>query len=501
MVSPSLSGSAGDVEQRWTPRLVISLLSIVLLLEMLAISYIMIATALPSIAAHYETTQGAWLLTSFLLLGAVAAPLVGKLADLHGKRKMLLACVALALLGSLVSALALTYGVLIVGRALTGFLVPCLFLSYSLIRDVFPAKTIALAVSIATSGMGIIAIPAPYITGWLVDGWGFRAIFWFAVIALVVLGGLIFATTEESPVRLQSKLDLVGATLLGAGVAGILVGVSFGPTWGWASGSTLAYLIGGIVLVVSWLVSAGVVAEPLIDIKVLRQRSVAFTVTAAGFMYGVSGLFTMLLPMLVMTPAMLGLGYGFGVDAKGTALFQTPTGLFTVVGGVIVGLLVGRGARPRMTLAAGAVSAGLGCGFAAFSHDSKGLLILFSALVGLGMGLGYASIPNLLIEAVPPQLQASTASIAGVFQSVFPAVLPVIAFTVMNNSYIAQLPPQVMQALPPGTVMYTSDGFKVAYLIAAGAAVACLLAALALPSRIRQVGSPETADDLVDVVA
>jgi len=500
MVSPSLPGSTGDVDQRWTPRLVISLLSIVLLLEMLAISYIMIATALPSIAAHYQTTQGAWLLTSFLLLGAVAAPLVGKLADMHGKRKMLLVCVALALVGSLVSAVAPSYGVLIVGRALTGFLVPCLFLSYSLIRDVFPAKTVALAVSIATSGMGIIAIPAPYITGWLVDGWGFRSIFWFAVIALVVLGGLIFATTKESSVRVRSRLDLVGAVLLGAGVAGILVGVSFGPTWGWSAGSTLGFLLGGIVLVVAWLVSASVIAEPLIDIKVLRERSVAFTVTAAGFMYGVSGLFTMLLPMLVMTPGMLGLGYGFGVDAKGTALFQTPIGLFTMIGGVIVGVLVGRDARPRMTLAAGAVSAALGCGLAAFSHDSKGLLIVFGSLVGLGMGLGYASIPNLLIEAVPPQLQASTASIAGVFQSVFPAVLPVIAFTVMNNSYIAQLPPQVMQALPPGTVMYTSDGFKAAYLIAAAAAVACLLAALALPARIRQIGSPESVDDEIVTV-
>ncbi|EGD53832.1 MFS transporter [Gordonia neofelifaecis] len=488
MVSPSLGApTAGAPDQRWTPRLVISLASIVLMLEMLSISYIMIATALPSISKHYQTTQGAWLLTAFLLFGAMVAPLLGKLADLHGKRLVLLIAVFGAALGSLISAVAPSYGVLIVGRALTGFLVPCLFLSYSLIRDVFPPKTIALAVSIATSGMGLIAIPAPFITGWLVDGFGFRAIFWFALIALVVLGTLIRLTTPESPVRQQARLDIIGAVLLGAGIAGVLVGVSFGPTWGWAAASTLTYLIGGIILIGAWLVSASVLKEPLVDIKVLRQRSVAFTVTAAGCIYGVSGLYTMLLPMLVMTPAMLGLGYGFGTTAEGTAIFQAPLGLFTVLGGVIVGVLVGRAnAKPRMMMAAGAVSAGIGCTLTAFSHDSKGLIILFGAFVGLGMGLGYAAVPNLLIEAVPPQLQASTASIAGVFQSIFPAILPVIAFAVMNNSYIAVFPPEVAQMLQ-GAVMYTSDGYKVAYLIAAATAVLCLVCALALPSRIKQL--------------
>lgn len=470
-------------DDSWTPRLAISLVSIVLLLEMLTISYIMIATALPSIAKHYQTTQGAWLLTAFMLIGAVAAPLVGKLADLYGKRRLLLICIAIAAVGSLISALAPSYGVLILGRALTGLLVPCLFLSYSLIRDVFPAKTVALAVSLSTSGMGLIAIPAPFITGWLVDGFGFRAIFWFFVIALVILGVLIFVTTAESAVRAATRLDLLGAVLLGVGVAGVLAGVSFGPDWGWTSAATLACLIGGVALIVGWLVSASVLSEPLIDIAVLRQRSVAFTVTAAGCMHGVSGLFTMMIPMLVMTPAVLGLGYGFGVDAEGTAIFQAPIGVFCVLGGLIVGLAVGRNVRPRLLMAAGAISAGLGCAFMAFSHTDKLLIIVFSGLVGLGMGLGYAAVPNLLIEAVPPQLQASTASVVGVSQSIFPAILPVIAFTVMNNSHIAPLAPE----LTGGAVLYTSDGYRVAFLIAAGAAVACLLAALALPSRIRQV--------------
>ncbi|MFC4603875.1 MFS transporter [Rhodococcus kronopolitis] len=489
---PPSAVESGPSAGRWSPRLVFSLASIVLLLEMLAVSYMMISMALPSIAMHYQTAQGAWLLTSFLLFGAVTAPLIGKLADMHGKRKLLLMCVAGAAVGSLISAVAPSYGVLILGRALTGLLVPCLFLSYSLIRDVFPAKTIALAVSIATSGMGLIAIPAPFITGWLIDNHGFRSIFWFFVIGLVVLGGMILASTEESPVRLRSRLDLVGAVLLGAGIAGVLVAVSFGPTWGWRDGATLAYLLGGVALLVAWLVSARKVREPLIDLDVLGRRPVLLTAIGAGFTYGASGLFTILLPMMAMTPAVMGLGYGFGVSAEGFAIFQAPIGLMVVIGGVLVGMLVGRSVRPRPLLVIGLLGMALGFALTAMIHDDKALLIAFAGIFGTGMGMAYASIPNLLIEAVPPQLQASTASIVGVFQSVFPAVLPVIAFTVMNNSYIAPIPLELTQ----GAILYTDQGFTVAFAIGAVAALLGACVALMLPRRIVQVsvpGSPKEA--------
>ncbi|MFE3292758.1 MFS transporter [Rhodococcus sp. NPDC059234] len=506
MVAPAHSGSAGsppqdpNAPQRWTPRLIFSLASIVLVLEMLAISYMMISMAQPAISTHYQTTQGAWLLTSFLLVGAVTAPLIGKLADMYGKRKLLLACIGVAALGSFICAIASSYAIMIVGRSLSGLLIPCLFLSYSLIRDVFPAKKVALAVSIATSGMGLIAIPAPFITGWLIDNHGFRSIFWFFVIGLVVLGAMIMFSTDETTIRLRSRLDVLGAVLLGAGLAGVLVAISFGPTWGWKSGSTLTYLFGGIALIVAWLVTAGTVKEPLIDLKVLRRRPVILTAAAAGCVYGVSGLYTLLLPMLAMTPAIMGLGYGFGVDAEGFAIFQAPIGAMTVVGGLIVGILVGRQfAKPRLLMAIGMISAALGCALTAYSHDSKPSLILFAGLVGLGMGMGYAAVPNLLIEAVPPQLQASTASIVGVFQSIFPAVLPVIAFTVMNNSHIAPIPPE----MTGGFVFYDDNGFKIAFLIGAVAAIVGLVLALLLPRRIEQatVSPDQIADEPVMVTA
>lgn len=479
---------APGVEQNWTPRLIFSLASIVLLLEMLTLSYIMVSMAIPAMSAHYQTAQGAWLLTAFLLVGAVTGPLLGKLGDMYGKLKVLLGCVAVAAVGSLVSALATSFTMMIAGRALAGVLIPCVFLSYSLIRDVFPPKSVALAVSICTSGLGLIAIPAPFMTGWFLDNHGFRGIFWLFVIGCVVFGGMIAVSTEESAVRVRSRIDFLGAVLLGAGIGGVLVALSVGPGWGWTSGSTLAYFIGGGALIVAWLMSAGIVREPLLDLDVLRRRPILLVTFASAFCYGCSALITILLPMMAMTPAALGLGYGFGVSAKGFAIFQAPIGGMVVVGGVVVGILVSRNVRPRVLMIAGTLLMAAAFAFIAVKHDDKALLLVFAGMAGTGMGLGYAATPNLLIEAVPPQLQASTASIVNVVQSVLAAALPVIAFAVLNNSYIAPFPPELTQ----GAILYTDKGFQVAFLIGAVASGIATVLALALPRRIERLAVPES---------
>ncbi|MBJ8344717.1 MFS transporter [Antrihabitans sp. YC2-6] len=472
------------VAGRWTPRLVCSLISIVLVLELLAVSYQMISVSVPAISEHYRTTQGAWLLTSFLLVGAVTAPLLGKLADTHGKRKLLLVAIGVSAIGSFVAAIAPSYGWLLVGRALQGLLVACLFLSYSLIRDVYPPRKVALAVSIATSGMGLIAIPSPWLTGWLLDTWGFRSIFWMFVICLVVLGFAIALTTDETTVRLHSRIDLLGSVLLGSGIAGVLVGVSFGPTWGWRAGSTLGFIFAGAALLVAWLVAARLVREPLVDITFFRQRPIILTAVTGGLSYASTAVFTVLLPMMCMTPELLGLDYGFGVTAKGFAQFQAPIGAAAVVGGLIVGFCVPR-IHPRLFMAAGQLFLVLGAVLTAYSHDTKGALIAFALIEGLGLGMTYAAVPNLVIAAVPAKLQATTSSMVSVFQSGLAAILPVIVFTVLN-SHIAT----VLQ----GNAFYTNEGIRLGFLIAAGAALVGGLAALALPARSSRVPVPESVE-------
>ncbi|MET8875097.1 MFS transporter [Nocardia sp. NPDC004278] len=487
----------GIPQPGWNWRAVCSLAALVAVVETLALSYPLVPMAEPAITAHFDTTQAGWVMTSFLLVGAATAPLLGKLADLHGKRRILLSCLALSAAGALMSALAPSFAMLLAGRCLFGLLVPCLFLSYSLVRDVFPPRTIALAVSIVTSAVGLAAIPAPYLTERLLDDHGYRTVFGFFFLVTALAAVAVAVTTRESTVRLPVRVGVRGAALLGLGLVIVLVGVSQGPAWGWVTPSTLACLGAGVALIVAWLATAARTGDAMIDIRLWRRRPVLLTVLAAGCVYAATGLYAMVLPMLIRTPAMLGLGYGFGVTPKGVAEYLVPIGLLSVVGGIAVGVLAGRRLiRPGLLLALGMLSTALGSVLTAYSHDSKDLLLLFAGLVGLGAGLAYAATPNLLIAAVPPGVQASTAALVSVCQIVIPAIAPIIAFSIMNGSHVAQLPPMITRMLN-GAVVYTEGGLKIGFLIAAAIALAGLLFALLLPRTIEQVSigaiAPEAA--------
>lgn len=480
--SGALRGSAADPAVReggWTLRLLISFLAMVLVLEMLSCSYLMVSTALPRISAHYRTDQGVWLPTAFLLVGAVASPILGKLADTYGKRLVLMLCVALSAIGAFIAALAPNFGVLLFGWGLTGLLSPCLFLVYSLIRDVFPPRTIPMAVSVSTTGMGLIAVPSPFLTGWLVDNFGFRSIFWFFLIVLGVLTVVIRLTTAESPVRLEARIDVIGAVLLSLALGGVLVGVSMGPAWGWTAASTLIYLVGGVVMLGAWIVSAKFVRDPIIDLKLLSTRPVAMTALSSGLCWAVIAVFTILLPMMAMTPEALHLGYGFGVDTSGFAVFQSPQAVTTLLGGVLVGLVVGRGS-PRHLMVAGLLLMTLGCLLLAWDHDSKIPVIVIAAVIGFGGGMGYAATPNLLIAAVGPERLATAGAIASTAGNLFPAILPVVVFSYLNSHIAMSV---------QGATFYTDSGLSAAFVISAAVAAAGALAALAIPRMPRRKGA------------
>ncbi|GAA0947164.1 MFS transporter [Actinocorallia libanotica] len=466
---------ATGTNEKWTPRLWCSFLSMVAVLELLTCSYVMISVALPDISSHFGTNQGVWVLTSFLLVGTVASPLLGKLADTHGKRRILVLSVVLSAAGSLIAAVAPTFGVLLFGWGLAGVLSPCLFLVYSLIRDVYPKRSVAMAVSISTTGMGLVTVPAPVLGGVLLEVFGFRGIFAFCAIALLALAGLIRITTDESPVRLSSRIDLLGALLLAGGLAGILIAISLGPAWGWTSASTFASLGAGAVLLAAWLASARLVRDPIIDLKVLTQRSVAYTTISSGFCWGLVATFSVLVPMMVMAPADQGLDYGFGVGFVGYAMVQVPIGLAMLLGGYTVGRLVRGRMSSRGVMILGLAASSAGCLLMAFLHQELILVAAFASLISFGCGIGYAATPNLLIESVPPQIQATAGGIASTSGNLFPAVLPVLVFAVLNNSHIDRV--------IDDTTHYTGTGITTAFLLCAAAGLLGVLTALPLPRR------------------
>src|SRR5690606_38524217 len=142
-------------------------------------------------------------------------------------------------------------------------------------------------------------------------------------------------------------------------------------------------------------------------------------------------------PTMVMAPLVFDLGYGWGLSAEEFAFFQLPVVLGIVISGLIAGFLMGRGRTPRVAMITGLAVNSLGFILLAVEQGDKTAIMVFGAVVGFGQGMAYAAIPNLVVTTVEVEFQAETASIVSVAKGMFSSILALVAFTVMNNSFVA----------------------------------------------------------------
>jgi MFS family permease len=224
-------------------------------------------------AEHVSLAASQWALTVTLLTGAVATPLMGRLGDGRLRRRTTIGAVAVMLAGCVLSALPAGFAVFLAGRVLQGAGLGLVPLATAVARDGLPAdrsrRTIA-AIGVTTAvGIGV-GYP---LAGLLAEGLGLYAPFWFVAAVSVVALGAAVAVLPESPPR-PPRIDAAGAIVLGAGIAGLLLVLSVGAGWGWASAATLASGAASAALLAGWAVWELRARHPLIELRLLRRRPV-----------------------------------------------------------------------------------------------------------------------------------------------------------------------------------------------------------------------------------
>ncbi|GII64319.1 MFS transporter [Sphaerisporangium krabiense] len=434
----------------WTPRLVLSTVTMVMILEGTALGYSLVTTALPAVTTHFKTDQGGWLLTGFILSGAILCPLVGKLADIHGKRRMMIACLLVSTVGSVVSTVAPTFGVLIAGRLLQGAVLPTMFLSYSLMRDVYPRRILPLASAVTMTGTGVFSIGTPFLIGWLLDTWGFRGLFAFDVLWMAILTPLLLATTQETPLRVPARVDFLGAGMLGFGLGTVLLGISFGSTWGWGSVNTLGAFVVGLALMAGFVVRSLNFPDPLVDLRIFTRRPIVLAAVTAATAYGSTAIASSLSAMIGLTPGEARLGYGLGMTASEFAAVTAPQAVATVIMGVVVGKLLNRVGGATM-MRTGLLLLGVGGLLLGFYHGDYLPVLVAALFLGAGTGLAYGSIPGLVIAGAPADKQGSIAGMVQVSYSGFASTTPVVLFVIMG---------QFATRTPDGTVLYPESSIN-----------------------------------------
>src|SRR3954454_7130080 len=299
----------------------------------------LVVPALPEIQRSLHTSQGAvgWVLTAFLLSASVATPIIGRLGDMYGKERLLMIVLLMLAFGTLISAVASSLGLMILGRVIQGAGGGIFPLAFSIIRDEFPNERVPGAIGLVSSLLGIGGGAGVVFAGVVTDNLSYHWLFWLPLGAILATAYLTWRYVPESPVKTPAKVNYRAATLMTVGISGVLLAITQTSSWGWGSPKTLGLLALGAIVIGAWVREELRSREPLVDMRMMAIRGV-WTTNTVAFLIGVgmSSSF-ILLPELVQEPAST--GYGFGASVTQAGLFLLPATIAIVVVGQMAGLL------------------------------------------------------------------------------------------------------------------------------------------------------------------
>ncbi len=380
---------------------------------------------------HTSPSSAGWVVTITLLAGAVSMVMSGRLGDLLGKQRVLVATAALLVVGSLISAVSDSLAPMLAGRALQGLALGFIPVGIALMREVTPPETAntAIAAMSATLGVGgAIGLP---LSAFVAQTFDWHAIFWMgaALSAVMTLG--VLALVPHRNDHAGGSLDVVGVVGLTVGLVATLIGVSKGNTWGWTSGRTIGSIVGGIVVLVVWGAYELRRREPLVNLRVSASRPVLLTnLAAVAVGFGMMAQ-SIVVPQLLQLPTATGFGLGQTLLAAG--LWMAPGGLVMMAFAPVSGRLM-TSLGPKQTLMIGALVLGLGYLTAFFLMSSPWQLLVASSIAAAGVGIGYGAMPTLIMGNVSLREAGAAVGINALMRSIGTTSAAAVMVTVLTSS-------------------------------------------------------------------
>jgi len=425
-VLPPPHKTAETFDRRYANLIMLLLAGIVLV-----VLYIegMLTPSLPTIQSDFgvDTAQVTLIISAYAVSGVALSPVIGKLGDIYGKRKIMIAVMFTYAAAVSVTGFSPNFAFMVAARTVQGVGLTILPLGMSLMREEFPRELVPKAQGLLSAMFGIgFAISLP-LGSFVSQTYGWRWTYHSAVPLVLAMAVLVFLLVRESPYRRpNTPVDYRGAAFLGAGLAGIVVALSQGESWGWSSFLTLGFLAFGLLMFVPFvLVERGLTVrrrEPIVDLHLLAERNVAVTnvvLTVAGL-----GMYLALFSLIYQfefpaasggyNSSCTGLPCNFQILNAGIDIVPLAVGMTLVA--VIASQVVSKiGVKP-LALAGGLITA-FGFLLEAYAANLTTALA-FEVVVGGGMGLLNSSIINLLVLTVDPKDMGQATAMNNVFRNV-----------------------------------------------------------------------------------
>jgi EmrB/QacA subfamily drug resistance transporter len=435
----------------------------------LAVSQSLVAPALREIQVDLgvSTTAVTWVLTAFLLSASVATPILGRLGDMFGKKRVLVIALTAVAVGTFVSAIASSLGLMVAGRVIQGLGGGIFPLSMSIIRDEFPRERVAGGIALISAILGVGGGLGIVLAGPIVDHLNYHWLFWFPFFVVTIAAIGVFLVVPESPIRTRGRVDWLGAVLLAGWLVALLLPLSEGRSWGWTSARVLGLLAAAAVIALIWVAVEIRSREPLVDMRMMRLRGVWTTnLTAILLGAGMFGSF-ILIPQLVELPKST--GYGFGGSVTQGGLYLLPSTVMMVVFSVIAGRLVSS-VGPRLPLILGTSVSVASFLLLAVAHSEPWEILAATTLLGIGIGFAFSAMANQIVESVPSEQTGVATGMNTIMRTIGGSLGATVSAVILTSSLAAD-------GLPK------ERGFTLAFAVSAVALVGAVLAAVAVPSR------------------
>ncbi|GGN07485.1 MFS transporter [Lentzea pudingi] len=369
-----------------------------------------------------------WVITSTLLAGAVATPVIGRLGDMYGKRRMLLISLVMVVVGSVIAALSYSLVPLVVGRVVQGMAVGVIPLGISIMRDELPRERLAGATALMSASLGVggaLGLPAAAI---LVEQSDWHMLFWTSAGAGALALAAVLVWVPESPVRSGGRFDVPGALGLSVALICLLLGVSKASAWSGGAVTGLFVVSAAVLGLWGWWELRS--PQPLVDLRTTARRQVLLTnIASVSFAFALFAQ-SLVLPQVLQLP--VATGHGLGQSLLVTGLVLVPSGL-VMMATAPVSARISNARGPRVTLILGALVVAFGYGAGVFMLTEIWQLVVVSAVIGAGIGLGYGAMPALIMGAVPTSETAAANSLNTLMRAIGTSVSSAVAGVVLTQ--------------------------------------------------------------------
>jgi len=428
----------------------------------------LVIPAIPSIAhsLHASDNSAAWLLSATLLSASVVTPVAGRLGDIYGKERMLSVMLVVLLVGTVACALSTTIFELAVSRAIQGAAGGIFPLAFGIIRDEFPRDRVAGGIGLVSAILGIGGGAGILLGGVILEHLAWQWLFWAPLPVIVVATALSYFFVPESPVKTPAKINWTAAVLMGLGLSAVLIAISEATDWGWGSAKTLGLIVAGLLICAAWVGWEFQSSTPLVDMRMMRVRPVWTTNLAAALLGGGMYAAFIIIPEFVTEPKST--GFGFGASVIGSGLFLLPTTVMMLIMSLQAGRIAHRFGS-KLSLLTGTIAAAAAFLLLVVAHSHSVYIYVAMGILGFGIGLSFAALGNLIVEAVPPSQTGVASGMNTVMRTLGGAIGAQIAATIIANH------------VRHGTPLV--GGFTLAFVFCAGSLIVSVVATLLIPGR------------------